>query len=151
MGKDFGFTLQIDFGVDVGRVDGDLSEPSADGVNIDASTQQMRGGRVPDGSGLIGLRSSDGCEADAVRTWSRSIQWMPWRVIAWPSRLRKTGSWGERLRTRAISALTVAVQSGQRRILRPLPLSCTAPSWLGRRLRSPINRDAASETRAPEL
>ena len=49
MGEDFGFTLQIDFGVDVGRVDGDVSEPSADGVDIDAGAEQMRRGRVPDG------------------------------------------------------------------------------------------------------
>ena len=47
MGDDFGFTLQIDFGVDVGRVDGHVSEPSADGVDIDAGAEQMRRGRVP--------------------------------------------------------------------------------------------------------
>ncbi len=34
--EDFGFPLQIDFGVDVGRVDGDVAEPGADGVDIDA-------------------------------------------------------------------------------------------------------------------
>ena len=49
MGKDFGFTLQIDFGVDVGRVDGDVSEPSADGVDIDAGAEQMRSRSVADG------------------------------------------------------------------------------------------------------
>jgi hypothetical protein len=45
--------------------------------------------------------------------------------------------------------VAVAGQSGQRRILRHLPLSCTLPIWLGRRFRSPIKRVAASETRAP--
>ena len=55
--------------------------------------------------GLMDLSSRDGCEAEAVRTWLRSIQWMPWRVIAWPSRLRKTGCSGKRLRVRASSAV----------------------------------------------
>ena len=49
MSEDFGFTLQIDFGVDVGGVDGDMTEPCADGVDVDAGAQQMRGGGVPDG------------------------------------------------------------------------------------------------------
>ena len=49
VGKDFGFTLQIDFGVDVGRVDGHVSEPSADGVDIDAGAEQVRRGGVADG------------------------------------------------------------------------------------------------------
>ena len=43
----FGFTLQIDFGVDVGRVDGHVSEPSADGVDIYASAEKMGGCGVP--------------------------------------------------------------------------------------------------------
>ena len=49
VGEDFGFTLQIDFGVDVGRVDGHVSEPSADGVDIDAGAEQVRRGGVADG------------------------------------------------------------------------------------------------------
>jgi hypothetical protein len=49
VGEDFCFALQIDFGVDVGRVDGDVSEPGADGVDIDARAQQMCGRCVPDG------------------------------------------------------------------------------------------------------
>ena len=40
--------------------------------------------------------------------------------------------------TNEVSTLTVAGQSGQRRILRPLPPSCTSPIWLARRFRSPI-------------
>ena len=42
VGEDFGFTLQIDFGVDVGGIDGDMAEPSADGVDIDTGAEQMR-------------------------------------------------------------------------------------------------------------
>ena len=49
MSEDFGFTLQIDFGVDVGGVDGDMPEPCADGVDVDAGAQQMRGGGMPNG------------------------------------------------------------------------------------------------------
>ena len=36
VGEDFGFPLQVDFGVDVGGVDGDVAEPGADGVDINA-------------------------------------------------------------------------------------------------------------------
>ncbi len=49
MGEDFGLTLQIDLGVDVGGVDGDMTEPCADGVDIDAGAEQVRRGRVSDG------------------------------------------------------------------------------------------------------
>jgi hypothetical protein len=61
--EDFGFTLQIDLGVDISCVDGDVAEPCADGVDIDAGTQQMRCGRV-----------SDGVRADrpAQQRWMRS-------------------------------------------------------------------------------
>jgi hypothetical protein len=41
MGKDFGLTLQIDFGVDVGCVNGDTSEPGADGVDMVVSLGEM--------------------------------------------------------------------------------------------------------------
>ena len=49
MGEDFCFALQIDFGVDVSGVDGDMTEPCADGVDIDAGAEQVRRGRVSDG------------------------------------------------------------------------------------------------------
>jgi len=44
-----GLSLEIYFGVDVGGVDGDVSEPRTDGVDVDSGAQQMRGGCVPDG------------------------------------------------------------------------------------------------------
>ncbi len=40
MGEDVCFTLQTDFGVDVGRVDGDVAEPGADGVDVHAGAQK---------------------------------------------------------------------------------------------------------------
>ena len=43
----FGFHLQIDFGVDVGGVEGDVSEPCADGVDVDAGAQEVGCGGVP--------------------------------------------------------------------------------------------------------
>lgn len=49
IGEDLGFSLQIDFGVDVGCVNGDVTEPCADSVNVDTGAQQVRGGRMPDG------------------------------------------------------------------------------------------------------
>jgi hypothetical protein len=42
-----GFHREIDLGVDVGGVDGDMAEPSADRVDVDARPQQMDGGRMP--------------------------------------------------------------------------------------------------------
>ncbi len=48
MCEDFGFTLEIDLGVDVGGVDGNVSEPCADGVDIDASAEQVRRGCMSD-------------------------------------------------------------------------------------------------------
>jgi hypothetical protein len=40
------FALQINFGIDVGGVDGDVPEPGTNRVDIDACTQEMscRGG-----------------------------------------------------------------------------------------------------------
>ena len=49
MSKYFGLPLQVHFGVDVGCVDGNMTEPRADGVDIDARAQQMRGSRMPYG------------------------------------------------------------------------------------------------------
>ncbi len=40
------FPLQINFGVDVGGVDGDLPEPSTNGVDVHACAQEMSGGGV---------------------------------------------------------------------------------------------------------
>jgi len=77
VGEHFRLPLEVDFGIDVGCVDGDMAEPGADGVDINAGAQQVRGCRMPDGVRLIALPSRDGCETAAVRTWLRSIQWMP--------------------------------------------------------------------------
>src|SRR5580658_1844880 len=41
-----GLHLKIDFGVDVGGVDGNMSEPGPDRVDVHASTQKMRSRRV---------------------------------------------------------------------------------------------------------
>ena len=49
MGQDLGFTLEVDFGVDVGRVNGDVAEPGTNGVDVDAGAQQMRCRGVSDG------------------------------------------------------------------------------------------------------
>jgi hypothetical protein len=46
--KSFGFHLEVRFRVDVGGVDGDVAEPRADGVDVDA--KKMRGCGVADGS-----------------------------------------------------------------------------------------------------
>ena len=37
--EDFGFPLQVNFGVDVGGVDGYVSEPGTDGIDIDAGAE----------------------------------------------------------------------------------------------------------------
>jgi hypothetical protein len=39
--------FQIDFGIDVGGIDGYMTEPSADGVNVYAGAEQVRGGGMP--------------------------------------------------------------------------------------------------------
>jgi len=41
------FAFQIDFGIDVGGVDGDVTEPGADGVDVHAGAEQVRGGGMP--------------------------------------------------------------------------------------------------------
>jgi hypothetical protein len=46
MGENLGFSLQVDFGVDVGCVDGNMTEPRADGVDVDTGAQQVRGCRM---------------------------------------------------------------------------------------------------------
>jgi len=40
------FTLQINFGIDVGGVDGHVPEPGTNGVDVNACAQQMGGGCV---------------------------------------------------------------------------------------------------------
>jgi hypothetical protein len=40
------FHLQIDFSVNVGRIQRYMSKPSTNGIDIDASTQQMTGSRM---------------------------------------------------------------------------------------------------------
>ena len=51
MGEDLGFSLQIYFGVDVGRVNGNMAQPCADGVDIDSGAKKVSGRRMPDGVG----------------------------------------------------------------------------------------------------
>jgi hypothetical protein len=41
------FGRQIDLGINVGRVDRDVPQPRADGVDVDAGAQQVGRGRVP--------------------------------------------------------------------------------------------------------
>ena len=66
----FGFTLQVDFGVDVGGVDRDVAEPRADGVDVDAGAQQMRGGCVPDGVRAEGSTKQRSCSRWSRKLWS---------------------------------------------------------------------------------
>ena len=42
------FHVEVGFSVDVGCVDGDVTEPGADGIDIDASPEQVGCGRMPD-------------------------------------------------------------------------------------------------------
>ena len=42
------FALEVYFGVDVGCIDGDMTEPRSDGVDVDAGAEQMCGCRMPD-------------------------------------------------------------------------------------------------------
>ena len=46
MRKYFRLPLQVDFSVDVGCVDGHVTEPCADGVDVDTGAQQVRSGCV---------------------------------------------------------------------------------------------------------
>jgi len=41
------FALKINFGVDVGCVDGNMAQPCADGVDIDSRAKQVSGRRMP--------------------------------------------------------------------------------------------------------
>ena len=49
MCEHFGFPLEVNLGVDVGCIDGYMTQPGSDGVDVDAGAEQMRGGCVPDG------------------------------------------------------------------------------------------------------
>ena len=42
-GQSPGFHLEIDFCIDVGRVERNMAEPSANGVDVHAGTEQVRG------------------------------------------------------------------------------------------------------------
>jgi hypothetical protein len=46
-GKRFGLHLQVNFGIDVGGVEGDVSELCADSVDVDAGAQEVGCGGVP--------------------------------------------------------------------------------------------------------
>ena len=46
-GQRLRFHFHVDLGVDMGRVQRHMAKPSADRVDVDASAQQMDGGRVP--------------------------------------------------------------------------------------------------------
>ena len=39
----FGFHLQVDLGINVRGVHGDMPQPSPDGIDVDAGAQQMHG------------------------------------------------------------------------------------------------------------
>jgi hypothetical protein len=39
--------VEVGFSVDVGRVDGDVTEPGADRIDIDACAEQVSCGRMP--------------------------------------------------------------------------------------------------------
>ena len=41
------FTFQIDFGIDVGGIDGYVTEPGADGVDVHAGAEKVRGSGMP--------------------------------------------------------------------------------------------------------
>ena len=42
-----GFHLQIDFDVNVGRIERDMPEPGANGIDVDAGAEQVRGCGMP--------------------------------------------------------------------------------------------------------
>ena len=44
--QSLGFHLQIDFRVDVGRVERNMAEPRANGVDVHAGAEQVRGRRM---------------------------------------------------------------------------------------------------------
>ena len=44
--KSLGFHLKVGFGIDVGGVDGDMAEPGADSVDVNAGAKKMRGSGV---------------------------------------------------------------------------------------------------------
>ena len=46
--KRFGFHLQINFRLDVRGIEGDVAEPSADRVNVNAGPEKMNRGCVAD-------------------------------------------------------------------------------------------------------
>ena len=48
-GQRLGLHLQVGFGVDVGRAEGDMAEPGADGVDVHAGAEQVRRRGVPEG------------------------------------------------------------------------------------------------------
>ena len=43
------FPLEVNLCIDIGRIDGDVAEPGADGVDVDTGAQQMCGRRMPNG------------------------------------------------------------------------------------------------------
>lgn len=51
------FHLQIHFRIDVGGIEGDVAEPSADRVDVDASPEKVNRSCVPDDVGTDPFRS----------------------------------------------------------------------------------------------
>lgn len=45
------FPLQINFSINVGCIDRDMAQPSANGVDIDSGAKGVGGRRMPDGVG----------------------------------------------------------------------------------------------------
>ena len=74
MRENLRLSLQIDVSVDVGCVDGDVTEPCADGVDVDTGAQQVCGCRMPDSVRADAPAKQRWMGTAAVRTWFRSIQ-----------------------------------------------------------------------------
>ena len=51
MRKHFCLPLQVYLCIDVGRIDGHVTEPRPDGVDIDSGAKEVGGRRMPDGVG----------------------------------------------------------------------------------------------------
>jgi hypothetical protein len=45
--ENFRLSLEIDFGIDVGGIDGDMAEPRADRVDVNPGTKQVGSSRMP--------------------------------------------------------------------------------------------------------
>jgi hypothetical protein len=60
VGKRFGFHLQINLRIDVGGIEGDVTKPSANRVDVDTSPKKVNRSRVADDVGADSFRSKRG-------------------------------------------------------------------------------------------